>query len=254
MDHTSAPHARRPSCLWLVTVILGGLGLAPAAPAAGEIRRASQSHCAAQVIPFRRAAEPPQDLLLSAERGVALSRVEALIVSRPDLFHFEHFDGGHMAGILGGRCAVEFWWSRKAGPYEIEEIRILGPVESVGRYHAYLRMPQPPQPTRIPQFESYRHVMSSAISPSGLSYIGLWHRVDGTTGSLVAAYTAEGDAVVRLGTARWNFDGVYLNGMPFHEGEYGFTLIDEPDGTGPLYMVAYDWTSRPLQVRGGRQP
>jgi hypothetical protein len=146
-----------------------------------------------------------------------------------------------MVGVLSDGCAFEFWWSRKPGPYEIEEIRVLGPVESLDRTYAFLRLPPYAEPSWTPNFAGYRHVDSSAVSRAGLSFIGLWHRTDGVTGSLVAAYNADGSRVIRLGTAEWAYDGVYTH-FSIHDGLYAFTLVDEPEGSDPLYMAVYDWT------------
>jgi hypothetical protein len=85
--------------------------------------------------------------------------------------------------------------------------------------------------------------MSSELSPPGLSYIGLWRRTDGAGGSLVAAYNVDGTDVLTLGTAARAYDGIYVH-FSFHPGLYGFTLIDEPQGSDPLYMAVYDWSYR----------
>ena len=211
-------------------------------PAQAEpIIDAGRSTCAHNSIPFQRSVERPNGLLLSSRPGLRLQRVDGLLVSHPELFHFQRFDASSMAAILSNGCAAEFWWSGKQGPYEVEEIRILGSVDSLDRNFAVLRRPPDPEPSWIPTFNGYRHVMSSRLSPAGASYVGLWHDTDGPPRSLVAAYAGDGEPAIMLGTANWTYDGVYSL-VPFHEGMYGFILVDEPNGSDPLYFVTYDWT------------
>jgi hypothetical protein len=207
----------------------------PAARAAAPL----DNGCAREVIPFETLRDSPRQLRLRTSRGVSLRQIHAFRVSRPELFHFRRFDA-RMAGILSDGCAVDFWWSASAGAYRVEEIRILGPVASLERSYGYLQLPPDPQPSWSPTFEGYRHVMSSEVSSPGLSYIGLWRRSGRAPGSLVVAYNVDRTRVVRLGTANWNYDGVYAQ-LSFHRGFYGFMLVDEPEGSEPLYMVVYDW-------------
>jgi hypothetical protein len=239
----------------LLFVVQPAASSATVGPTGARPGAAVPQTCAPDLISFERDTSRPPQLLLSARPDLSLGSILALRVTRPELFRFRTFYPGEMAGILSNGCAVEFWWSRRLGPYQVEEIRILGPVESVDRYHAYLRSPPRPEPSRHPSFEGYRHVMSGALSPAGLSYIGLWRRSDGTPGSLIAAYDADGEPVIRLGTTEWAYDRLYADGTPMHAGLYGFTLVDEPEGSEPLYFVTYDWTYRnPWQPRhrGGR--
>lgn len=190
---------------------------------------------------MRRVANFPSGLLLSGRPDVSHRRTDALLPEQPELFRFQRYNAGTLAGILSNGCAFEFVWSGKPGSYRIEEVRILGTVESLDRYYGYLRLPPAPQPLTTPTFEGYAHVMSTALYPQGGTYIGLWRRTDGTPGSLVAMH-AGGEAPGRtLGVADWSYDAVY----PVHGvHEFGFTLVDAPDGSGPLYMSTYDW-SRP---------
>lgn len=212
-------------------------------PAEGEKANMASASCNREVIPFERVAHAPTRLQLTGVPGLSLRQTQALRISRAASIRFTRFEPGHTTGILRSGCVLELWWSRSPGPYRVEEVRLLGPVEALGTDYSYLRLPADPEPRWTPAFRGYRHVMSSELSPPGLSYIGLWHRTDGRPGSLVAAYNVDGTGVLRLGAADWNYDGVYAH-FSMHAGLYGFTLLDEPEGSDPLYMLVYDWEYR----------
>lgn len=199
----------------------------PASP-----RRAASIACMPRAIPVRATAHPV-DLLLSRRPHVQLLRLDALRVSQPELFRFRRFDGWNMSALLSDGCPAAFRTSAANGRSGIE-IRILGP-ESSQTYRELLQ-PAWPQPSWVPSFPGYRHHMSSAMWPSGDSHIGLWRRLDGRPGSLVALYERDSRRVTRLGEARWNYDGVYP-GFEVHM--VRFILVDEPEGAQPLYMATY---------------
>ena len=231
--------AVKASCLALLAL----LGAAEPAAASRDDNQASQgqaataSLCSPGEIAFERVTTIPIDLLLTAHGHVSLRRVDALLLSRPELLRLERFNGWSLAGVSRNGCAIAFRAVPTAEIWTIEEVRILGPVEAVGPDYAYLRLPPPPPPRWSPTFEGYRHVMSSALDPQGATFIGLWHRTDGAR-SLVAMYGAEGARITRLGVANWAYDAVYPV-IEIHT--FGFTLVDEPDGSEPLYMTTYNW-------------
>jgi hypothetical protein len=195
--------------------------------------------CVPDVIPFVTLRETPRQLQLSTVSELSLRQIHALRVERPELFRFRLFS--RTTGILSNGCAIDFWWARGPGPYRVDEIRILGPIDSLGEDYSYLRGLDYPEPRWIPAFGGYKHVMSSAVSPSGGTYIGLWRRTDGTVGSLVAAYRVDGSRVLTLGSGSWNYDAISTE-FSFHGGLPGFTLLDEPEGSDPLYLTEYDMT------------
>lgn len=203
----------------------------------GERAAASQPACTPALIPLQRETTVPIGLSLRGQADVSHRRTDALVPDRPELFHFQRYNALTLAGILSNGCAFEFSWTGKPWAYVIEGVRVLGPVQSLDRYYTYLRLPAPPPPTSTPRFEGYRHVMSTSLYPQGGSYIGLWRRTDGTPGSLVAMHAGGETAGRTLGIADWAYDGVYpVQGSH----QFGFTLVDEPDGAGPLYLSTYD--------------
>lgn len=231
-------------------------GLASASPPV----RGSEAHpsrfagamrppCPHGPISFASAPHRPVGLLLSPAPNVRFVRLDALLISRPELFRFRRFEGSTMSAVLSDGCAVAFRSSWTAGRNEVEEIQILD-SEAVERNYRELVLPQRPQPAWIPAFEGYRHVMSRALSPLGASHIGLWHRTSGTTGSLVAMYERDRWRVTKLGEAAWTYDGVYP-GWESHT--VGFVLVDEPEGAHPLYMTTYAWELPNACCRDRRQ-
>lgn len=242
------------SCLALLALPAGSELLASSA---ADIQRSQEQaattsppRCSPEQLAFERMRAIPIDLLLAAHGYVSLRRVDALLLRRPELIRFERFNAWMLAGVLRNGCAIEFRTVRTAEIWAIEEVRILGPVESLGRDHGYLRLPQPPPPRATPTFDGYRHVMSSARDPQGATFVGLWHRTGGSPGSLVAMYGADGTRVTRLGFTNWVYDAVYPV-IEIHT--FGFTLVDEPDGSGPLYMTTYNWIQPTPYVRPRRR-
>jgi hypothetical protein len=176
---------------------------------------------------------------------VFLRKLDALAIPRPELFKLRVFEAWSQFGTLQNGCPFEIHWIVPRGPGAHGEIRMLGPIESLGRDYAYLRLPPPPSAPWSPSFDGWRHAMSTPLFIGATSYLGLWHRSDGGGGSLVARYEANGAPVTRLGTTHWTYDGVYPY---FAVHQFMFTLVDEPEGSDPLYIATFEW-ARPVERR-----
>ncbi|HEX8193597.1 MAG TPA: hypothetical protein VF552_11935 [Allosphingosinicella sp.] len=212
-----------------------------ASPAGGAPIRAEPASevgsCPPRVLPFRAPAHIAEDLTLSGRSDVLLRHVDALVVPQTETFKFRVFNPFNQTGILRDGCAFETRWAVRTGPDAHGEIRMLGPVESLGREHRYLRLPPAPEPAWRPAFEGFRHFMSSPLYIGSTEHLGIWHHSDGSPGTLVALYGAEGAPVVRLGVAARTYEGVYYF---FSVHQFMFTLVDEPNGAEPLYMVTFE--------------
>lgn len=234
-----------------LALLLGGLTCAIPSIDAAEAQqagdpRAGPAPCEATVVPFRvTAASMPGELLVGRHDVVLRSR-NGFAVSRPELFRFRRFDTFTMTGMLGNGCQFAFWWTGNPSIIGRGEIRIgePGPLLSDGD-----RIPST-EAVGIPAFEGFRHAMSSTLVSDGSALIGLWHRADGAAGSLVASYAADGTAVTRLGTTSRTFDAVFPS---FSIHQFVFSLIDEPEGSQPLYVATYEWV-RPSVRRPRRRP
>lgn len=228
------------ACCFTLAAVLGGSEGASASEAPVrtpplEAEPARQAPCPPGVVALETAWERSGDALLSGRDDILLRRLDAFRVPHPERFRLRFLDPFRMTGIFSDGCPFALRLAGGPGPNEMGQIRFLGPLDSLDRNHAYLRLPRP-QPSRSPSFEGYRQVMSSARL-GGLSYLGLWHRVDGSGGSLVAYYEEDGAPVTVLGTSRRTYDGVYYF---FAVHQFMFTLVDEPEGSQPLYIATFE--------------
>jgi hypothetical protein len=177
-------------------------------------------------------------LRLSGRRDVHLVKIHALRVARPELFPFLRYQPNTMRGTLSNGCSFVFWWEGNPAWSSEGEIRIAPPDAPLGAGNPHLSSMAGPAPAWIPNFVGYRYIVSGTVS-SGRSYIGLWNRTDGRPGSLVAAYGAQGEPVIRLGTADWTYEAVYV-APDFHM--LVFTLVNAPQGSEPLYISTFTWS------------
>lgn len=202
----------------------------------GDQASAPHASCAAAVIPLENAYEiPTGDMSFAGPRNVRLRRFHAVRTPRPELLPFQRFETGAMSGTLSNGCPFQIWWSGNPNAREVGEIRILSTVPPLDPQYSYLRMAPDPPPSWTPAFEGYRHVMSSAMGAR--AYVGLWNRTDGRPGSLVATYDSRGSRVARVGTSDRTYDGIYY---AFAIHQFFFTVVDVPDGPGPLYIAVFE--------------
>ena len=227
--------AAKASCLALFAL----LGAAEPLAASRDDNQVSGTHpaCAAAVIPLENAREIANgNMLISGQPGLSLRRFHAVRAPRSELFPFQRFEAAAMRGTLSNGCPFQIWWSGNPQAQDLGEIRILSTVPRLDERYADLQLAPDPQPGWTPAFEGYRHVMSSAIF-SGPSYIGLWNRMDGRPGSLVAIYDPTSTAVRTVGTSNWTYDGIYHQFAIHH---LFFTVVDFPEGPGPLYIAVFE--------------
>lgn len=224
---------------------------AAAQQASASVGSDAQTDCPPAVISFQTAAGTTGAEVLVGRRDVALRQLHAFRVSDPERVRFRRFGPSSYRGTLSDGCPFAFWWAGSPSAANQGEIRIPAPRELLAQDSSIFVATHAPPPDWIPTFRGYRHIMSSAVYIQGSDYIGLWRRVDGSAGSLVAYYRPEGARVTQLGTAQRNYDGVYP-APSIHQ--FFFTLLDEPAASELLYIATFEWVqsspfSRPRRRR-----
>jgi hypothetical protein len=176
----------------------------------------------------------PGDAQLFGDPKVLLRGANAYLVPDPELFRLRRFDPFLGTGLLADGCPFSFRVSADGRGYSAVEF--LGPLDSLDRNYAHLRTPIV-EPTWTPVFEGYRHVWSSATFASTTHYLGVWHRMDGGPGSLVAAYDVARASATILGKAVRTYDSVHYY---FTVHQFMFTLVDEADASQPLVVATFE--------------
>lgn len=244
-----------------VAILFASLGKAAPArvnvqpPSADQVE-AMRNDCASETIPFMFASTALGEQLRGRD-GVHILRQFSFIVSRPDRMRIRRLASGAMKGVLTDGCPFAFWWTGHPALVEHGEIRVGGPEHLSGPGWSFLGHPPGPPPREVPAIEGYRHIMSSAalsgnfattFSP-GAPYVGMWHRTDGATGSLIVHHRSDGGGVIRLGTVGRTYDAVYA-AAGIHD--ISFTLLKGPSASEPLHVVNLTW-SEPGSCCGGRR-